>query len=57
MNREEDEFGLERLITIINENIEKSSKELVKIILDKILKFTGDIEQMDDMTLMIIQRD
>jgi len=56
MNREEEEFGLERLITLINENIEKTSKELVKIILDKILEFTGDTEQMDDMTLMIIQR-
>jgi PAS domain S-box-containing protein len=57
MNREEEEFGLERLTHLIKANIKKSSEEIIKILIDCIYKFTGETEQMDDMTILILKRD
>jgi PAS domain S-box-containing protein len=57
MNEQEEEFGLERLNTVIKHNQKKGASDMINDILDAVMKFTGETPQMDDMTLMIIKKD
>jgi PAS domain S-box-containing protein len=57
MNEQEEEFGLERLNTVIKQNQKKGASDMINDILDAVMKFTGETPQMDDMTLMIIKKD
>lgn len=52
----EEEFGLDRLLTIIKNNRQRSALELQKIILSAVLEF-GHQRLPDDATLMIIALD
>ena len=54
INPEKEEFGEERLITLIQENHTLSAKELVQKIQNEIMTFTEDEPQFDDFTLMVV---
>jgi serine phosphatase RsbU (regulator of sigma subunit) len=52
-NAEEEEFGEERLLQVIEENWEKSSVEICDAILARIRSFLGRRSPQDDQTLMV----
>jgi len=55
MNKDNEEYGEERFIKIINENSNNSSKEIIKNILQDVKKFIGKASQHDDITLLVIK--
>ena len=57
MNKDEEEFGDERLREVIINNKNESAENLIEIILDEVHKFTGKTPQMDDMTIVVIKRE
>ena len=56
MDSNEEEFGEERLITLVKENRNLSATELIELIINTVNDHAGNAEQMDDMTLVIIKR-
>ncbi|OQY10416.1 MAG: hypothetical protein B6I29_01415 [Marinitoga sp. 4572_148] len=54
-NEESEEFELERLIEGFKSNADKSSKEIVSAIIERLDEFVGKAAQHDDTTLMIIK--
>jgi serine phosphatase RsbU (regulator of sigma subunit) len=52
-NNSDEEYGEERLIRTIAENITHKPNKLRDIIFDDIKKFTGETSQFDDMTLIV----
>lgn len=56
MNIKEEEFGEEKLIDLIKRNKALPSSELVELIINAVKEHAGNVEQMDDMTLVIIKR-
>lgn len=56
MNNDEDEFGEERLETIITENAEQSAHDLAEMVLEAITIFAEDQNLFDDATLVVIKR-
>lgn len=54
-NKEGEEFGEERLCTIIRENAGKSVTEMRHVILDQILKFLDGENLADDLTLLLVK--
>ena len=57
MNSNEEEFNEERLKEIILKNRNESPQNLIEIIIKEIQVFSGNAEQMDDMTIVIIKRE
>ena len=57
MNSNEEEFNEERLKEVIITNKSKSPERLIEIILNEVQNFTDNVEQMDDMTIVVIKRD
>ena len=56
MNEAEEQYGDERLFDLIEKESGLDSKQLAMEILSDIRKFTKDLPQSDDITLMIIKR-
>ncbi len=56
MNKNEEEFGEERLRNIVKQNKGASSGDLISIILSTVNEFTEYSPQMDDMTVVVIKR-
>lgn len=56
MDSKEEEFGEERLINLIKENRQLSASELIDKVINTVNKHAGDVDQMDDMTLVVIKR-
>lgn len=56
MNENEDEFGEERIKSLIAQNPDCSSDNLIKIILDEITKFRNKAPQSDDITCGVIKK-
>ncbi len=56
MNEHEEEFGEEKLFSILQTHINLSSKDLVEKIVDDVQIHSSKVEQSDDITLMIIKR-
>jgi hypothetical protein len=54
-NAEEEEFGEERLLHVIEDNWEKSSAEICESILARIRSFLGRQWPQDDQTLMVVR--
>jgi serine phosphatase RsbU (regulator of sigma subunit) len=54
-NSEDSEYGIERLMEIVPTVADKDAKEMAGLIVDDVLRFTGDAQQYDDMTLMIMK--
>ncbi len=56
MNKEEEEFGEERLTALIGKNKDLPAALLINLIMNTVNGFAGTEEQMDDMTLVVIKR-
>ena len=56
INKEEEEFGESRLISIVAENRHASAGELTTKIIEAVKRHAGDCAQFDDMTLLIIKK-
>lgn len=57
MNENEEEFGVSRLIQVLRQNKNSSSNGIIDEIINSVQRFTGDVPQMDDMTLLIVKRE
>lgn len=57
MNSNEDEFGDEKLIRLIKENLNEPAERIIEIVFQEVKNFTGNIPQSDDMTLVILKRE
>lgn len=55
-NREGDEYGIDRLCDVIRENSELSAKGLVDTIIGDVKKFSDGMAQIDDITLIAIEK-
>ncbi len=51
-----EEFGTDRLVTLVTKHKEKSPRELRSLILDEISAFTGSDSFDDDITIVILKR-
>ena len=56
MNEAEDEYGEERLFELIKQHNNLTSEKLAHEILTDVRKFTKEVPQMDDITIMVIKR-
>jgi len=54
-NEKEEEYGMNRLSNIIPSFADKGTKEMTNLILEDVLKFAGNKEQYDDMTLTVMK--
>ncbi len=57
MNINEEEFGEERLIDLIKKNRTLPASELIDLIIKIVNEHAGNVDQMDDMTLVIIKKE
>lgn len=55
-NRDDEFFGVERLKKVIFENSDKSALEICDVIVDEVMKFKGEAEQKDDITLLVVKK-
>jgi len=56
MNEKEEEFGVERLITILKVNSNLSSEDIVDNIISEVRSHSSKVEQSDDITLIVVKR-
>jgi sigma-B regulation protein RsbU (phosphoserine phosphatase) len=56
MDAREEDFGEERLVALVNDHREGSSSELIEKIIQAARSHSGDVPQMDDMTVVVIKR-
>jgi sigma-B regulation protein RsbU (phosphoserine phosphatase) len=56
MNAVEEEFGEQKFIDLVLENINESPENLIDIVIKKVQEFSGNQSQADDVTLVIIKR-
>jgi sigma-B regulation protein RsbU (phosphoserine phosphatase) len=54
MNAEEEMFGFERLLEIVQKSQSTTADELLKEIVNKVKVFTGDAPQHDDLTVIVV---
>ncbi len=50
-----EEFGVDRLVEVINENYELSARDLLNEIYERVQDFTSDSAQLDDLTMVTIK--
>lgn len=55
MNEQEEEFGENRLIKIIQENTSLTAQDMLHLVQKEIISFAGTQPQFDDITLMIMK--
>jgi serine phosphatase RsbU (regulator of sigma subunit) len=55
INAAEEEFGVERLQALIRENAGLTAEKISDAILGAVEAYTGDLEQFDDITLVVIK--
>jgi sigma-B regulation protein RsbU (phosphoserine phosphatase) len=56
MNADEEEFGMERLSQVFCESAVLGAEEVVKRVQEAVGKFSGEGAQMDDVTLVAIEK-
>jgi len=56
INTEQESFGEERLSEIISGHTRASAKEILSVILQEVNRFTEEVAQTDDLTLVVIRR-
>ena len=56
MNQKEEEFGEERLMSVLQVNLKRPAEKIIQCILDAVSQYVGEVPQMDDMTLLVIKR-
>ncbi|MCE1165210.1 MAG: SpoIIE family protein phosphatase [Bacteroidetes bacterium] len=55
MNREREEFGMERLINIIQKHKKLTPPEISTNLINEVVTFSGNAEQHDDITLVVVK--
>jgi len=55
-NRDGERYGIERLKKAIKEYQHRDAEEMLKMIYEEVLNFSGGAPQMDDVTLVIVKR-
>lgn len=55
INSREEQYGDDRLKTILEEKRNMSAADMIKQVIDHVALFTGDTEQFDDMTMMAVR--
>jgi hypothetical protein len=56
MNEKHDQFGEEKLISLIESNRNLTAKELVNLVIKDVRKFADNYPQHDDMTIIVLKR-
>ncbi|MDR8390087.1 SpoIIE family protein phosphatase [Aliifodinibius sp. S!AR15-10] len=56
-NKNDNEFGLDRLIQLTSEHRQSTASEILDTILKEVQEFTNKTPQSDDITLMVIKND
>jgi len=56
VNKQEEQFGEERLIKLIEKNQDLSPEDLKSMIIDQVYDFASGTKQADDITLMVLRR-
>lgn len=56
VNKKREEYGFERIENILNKNLNSSSDELLYKIIEDVNNFMADAEQIDDLTIVIVER-
>jgi sigma-B regulation protein RsbU (phosphoserine phosphatase) len=54
-NDEREIFGLERLISAVQQNLAMDAQSLIDMIYDEVLKFSAGAPQNDDLTLIVLR--
>jgi sigma-B regulation protein RsbU (phosphoserine phosphatase) len=57
MNNADEEFGDQRLSDVVLKNRNEPAERIIEIIFSEVKSFIGSSSQMDDMTLVVIQRE
>ncbi len=57
MNRNEEEFGMEKMISILEKEKDKSTDELLERLIKEIQNHAAGQQQSDDITMMLIKRE
>jgi sigma-B regulation protein RsbU (phosphoserine phosphatase) len=55
-NDKNEEFGEDRLLTVLKQNIKLSADTLIGKVFDAIKIFVNDVSQSDDITIVIIKK-
>jgi len=56
MNEKHEQFGEDKLISLIEKNRNVGSRELINLILKDVTKFVDSFPQHDDMTIVVVKR-
>ena len=54
LNREGEEFGMERLVDVLRKNAKASTPDILANLQDAVVSFSTDTPQHDDITMMIL---
>ncbi len=54
-NAEEEQFGVERLLAVLNDESDGNAEDMTKRVLSGVSDFVGDAEQFDDLTMVSLQ--
>ncbi|NUM33044.1 MAG: SpoIIE family protein phosphatase [Candidatus Brocadiae bacterium] len=57
MNPDKEQFGLERMASIIQQGINKTANQIIKDCYDEVQKFCAGTPQRDDLTLVVLKFD
>lgn len=55
-NNAGEEFGIERMVGLLKENQDKTVHQLIELLQNEIIKFTGKESQTDDMSMLLLKR-
>lgn len=56
MNQREEEFGEQRLMKIMQANLNRSAEQMIQSIIKEVLEYSKGVPQLDDMTLLVMKR-
>ncbi|HBX66350.1 MAG TPA: hypothetical protein DEG32_09390 [Balneolaceae bacterium] len=56
MNKDYEQFGLERTINVVEKNYSESASFILKEIYDQVKLHSDGFKQSDDITIMVIKR-
>ncbi len=57
LNLEEEEFGVARLIQVLQEHASQSAQKVTAAVLHAVHTFTQGAPQFDDLTLVVVKRE
>lgn len=56
LNDHDEEFGEDRLLTLLKKNIKSNTRTLIEKVFDAVKIFAKDISQSDDITIVVIKK-